>query len=72
MGGAGFTSSAIILEVRPKQIHIRYTSETELAEGGELISWWMIYEGNEQYYMRRNDWAETSKTNGRWKRCPNS
>ncbi len=65
----GKVSYANILAVEPNQIHLSYDKEKRKTADGDLVSWWLVYEGVNSYRMRRNDWQLNTLTNGAWVRC---
>jgi len=60
---------ADILKVGEGMFLLEYENETRTTDSGEPLKWWFIYQDQDTYYMKRDDWDWTMRTEGSWTRC---
>jgi len=65
----GPSNTATVLHTEPNRVYLFYDGETRRTPQGDLLLWWMIFEGPKQYRMRRIDWAQDSRTTFFWLKC---
>jgi hypothetical protein len=65
----GSVHVSIILQTEPNKVYLFHSNEKRRTPQGDLLTWWLIFEGPNTYRMRPIDGNVDELTQASWRRC---